>query len=228
MSTIIELKDIEKSYLMGEGHLRVLKGVDFSMQKGELVSIMGSSGSGKSTLMNIIGLLDHADSGSYILDDHEISKLAEDATAILRNKLVGFVFQQYFLLPRLTALQNVSLPLLYRNATAEDKKNLPLEMLEKVGMIDYADHRPMELSGGQQQRVAIARALVTHPAIILADEPTGALDSKIGQDVMNLFVELNEKEGVSFVLITHDPKVALQCKRAIHLKDGHVVDETIR
>lgn len=227
LSTIIELKDINKHYKIGDHDLHILKGVDFSVKKGELVSIMGASGSGKSTMMNIIGLLDQHNDGTYLLDGQSIADLSEDDLATIRGRTIGFVFQQFFLLPRLTALQNVGMPLLYRGLSNKQRKKACEEILEKVGMGEYMDHRPSELSGGQQQRVAIARALVGKPTVLLGDEPTGALDSKIGQEVMDLFVNLNKEEGVTTVIITHDPKVAAQCQRVVHIKDGLIVKEEV-
>ncbi len=210
---------------MGESTLPVLKSINFSINTGELVSIMGASGSGKSTLMNIIGLLDHYDSGLYYLKGKEIHLYKDDDLAKIRNKTMGFVFQSFFLLPRLTALQNVSLPLLYRGIHEKESKERCYELLEKVGVADFAKHHPSELSGGQQQRVAIARALIGNPTVVLADEPTGALDSKVGQEIMDLFISLNEEEQVTIVLITHDINNAKQCNRIVHMKDGLIVDQ---
>jgi len=225
LSTIIELKDIKKTYHLGENTLHVLKDVNFHTEKGELVSLVGASGSGKSTLMNIIGLLDHANSGSYHLLGREIHDFSPDEAARIRNRTIGFVFQQFFLLPRLSALQNVALPLLYRNVSQQEKRELPLQMLAKVGMADYAQHKPSELSGGQQQRVAIARALVTQPEVILADEPTGSLDSVIGQEVMDLFLHLNTTENTTIIIITHDNQIAAQCSRIVRISDGNIISE---
>ncbi len=223
MSTIIELQNITKSYSIGDQHLAVLKGVDFSINQGELVSIMGASGSGKSTLMNIIGLLDRHDGGHYLLKEKRVSQYNDDELATLRNQTIGFVFQQFFLLPRLIALHNVSLPLLYRGLGRKDREKKALDELEKVGVAEYAHHKPSELSGGQQQRVAIARALVGNPHVILADEPTGALDSKIGQEVMNLFINLNREHKTTIIIITHDANIAKQCHRSVHIHDGLIV-----
>jgi putative ABC transport system ATP-binding protein len=220
LSSLINLSNIIKSYKLGDNELTVLKGVDVKIEAGELVAIIGASGSGKSSLLNIIGLLDRPTSGSYHLQDKEVSTLPEKELARFRNQMIGFVFQAFFLLPRLTALQNVALPLLYRNDKSLDSKRLSLAMLEKVGMANWAQHKPSQLSGGQQQRVAIARALVGSPSVILADEPTGALDSKTSQDVMQLFKTLNSQEGVTTIIVTHDPNVAAQCQRVIRMQDG--------
>lgn len=218
------MQGITKSYQLGENKLQVLKGINFAVEKGDLVSIMGPSGSGKSTLMNIIGMLDHPDSGSYILNHQEVAELTDDDRATIRNKDIGFVFQSFYLLSRLTAIQNVCLPLFYRGVNATESKQRGMEVLERVGMKQYAEHRPNELSGGQQQRVAIARALVGKPSIILADEPTGALDSKIGQEVMDFFIELNTQEKNTIIIITHDRHVSEQCKTEVRISDGLIVE----
>jgi len=224
LSTILSMTEITKSYQLGENKLQVLKGINFDVKKGDLVSIMGPSGSGKSTLMNIIGMLDHPDSGSYILNEQEVARLTSDERAVIRNKDIGFVFQSFYLLSRLTAVQNVSLPLFYRGVDSSESKKRSLEMLKRVGMYEYASHKPNELSGGQQQRVAIARALVGKPSIILADEPTGALDSKIGQEVMDFFIELNETEKNTIIIITHDANISSQCKTEVRIQDGLIVE----
>lgn len=220
MSSLIELNDIRKIYPLGDHELTVLKGIDLAIMPGELVAIIGASGSGKSSLLNIIGLLDRPTSGTYHLQGKEVSSLPDKELARLRNQMIGFVFQSFFLLPRLTAVQNVGLPLLYRGIKAEENKQRSLAMLERVGMGPWAQHKPNQLSGGQQQRVAIARALVGSPRVILADEPTGALDSKTGQDVMDLFRTLNTADGVTIIIVTHDAKIAAQCQRTIHIQDG--------
>lgn len=225
MSTIIEMVDLHKSYHIGGYALPVLKGVDFKIEQGELISIMGASGSGKSTLMNIIGLLDHHDTGKYILNGKEVAQYSPNELARIRNQTIGFVFQSFFLLPKLNAIQNVSLPLTYRGIKTKDSRVRAIEMLEKVGMKSYANHKPSEMSGGQMQRVAIARALAGDPSLILADEPTGALDSKIGQEVMDLFIELNQRDHATIIIITHDPSIAAQCQRTIHIKDGLIIHE---
>lgn len=198
----------------------ILKEIDFLVQKKEFVAIIGSSGSGKSTLMNILGVLDRPDSGSYQLNDKDVSMLTEDEAARIRNQDIGFVFQSFYLLSRLTAVQNVMLPLFYRGMNKKDSEMRALLMLEKVGMRQHAHHRPNMLSGGQQQRIAIARALVGKPSLILADEPTGALDSLMGQEVMNFLIQLNQDEGTTIILITHDPNVAAQCQRCVKISDG--------
>jgi putative ABC transport system ATP-binding protein len=216
----LNLNQIRKSYRLGPVEVDILKGVDLEVEKGELVSIMGTSGSGKSTLMNIMGFLDTPDSGSYLLEGKNVSGLDDKALSIIRNERIGFVFQQFNLIHRLSAVDNVSLPLLYRGIRDRDRRHRSQEILEKVGMSERASHRPGELSGGQQQRVAIARALVGKPSIILADEPTGALDTRVGQEIIDLFIRLNREEGITIVIITHDPGVAEQCARQVRIDDG--------
>ena len=222
---LIALTAIEKSYQLGDVSTKVLKAVSLTVNEGELVAIVGSSGSGKSTLMNIIGLLDKADTGSYLLHGQDIAGLNEDALAARRNQTIGFVFQQFNLLPRFSAQQNVALPLTYRNVPAPQIKEKVMQALARVGMQAYAEHRPMQLSGGQQQRVAIARALVAEPQVILADEPTGALDTRTGKEVMQLFSALHA-EGRTLILITHDEQVAAQCPRRITIADGQIIAES--
>ena len=221
---LIKLQDIKKSYQIGDTHQQVLSGVDLDIYKGELMSIMGQSGSGKSTLMNIMGLLDRADSGQYDFEDCDVSGMDDDVLANIRNREIGFVFQAFFLLPRLTALENVCLPLIYREVDAAEMQARAMAMLEKVSMANWARHKPTELSGGQQQRVAIARALIGQPALVLADEPTGALDPRIGQEVLDLFIRLNEEENTTLVIITHDPEVAKRCRHQVMMQSGHIVD----
>ena len=222
--SLIQLDHIEKKYHMGDTEVSVLNHISFSIKAGELVAIIGASGSGKSTLMNIIGLLDKADAGDYRLNGEDITQLSQDELATIRNQQIGFVFQQFNLLPRFNAWQNVSLPLTYRNASKQEQTHKACSVLDRVGMHQFIKHRPTELSGGQQQRVAIARALVTEPQVILADEPTGALDSNTGKDIMNLFLELHQ-EGRTIILVTHDPRVATLCSRCISLADGQIVSD---
>jgi putative ABC transport system ATP-binding protein len=218
---VIVAKDLTKVYKMGEQEVCALCGVSLEIERGEVVSIMGPSGSGKSTLMNILGCLDLPTSGEYILDGEEVSTLKDDQLADIRNRKVGFIFQSFNLLNRTTALGNVELPLRYAGITT-GRRDLALEALESVGLKERVMHRPTELSGGQQQRVAIARALVNNPAIIMADEPTGNLDSKVGKEIMTLLLELNRKKGTTLIIITHDPTVAAQTQRVIRLRDGVV------
>ena len=220
---MIRMKGIRKEYRMGENVVAALGGVDIHIEPHEFVSIIGPSGSGKSTLMNIIGCLDVADEGEYFLDGQEISDYTEDELAVIRNRKIGFVFQHFNLLPKLTAQENVELPLIYQGMSAGKRRARSEEVLERVGLLDRMDHKPTELSGGQQQRVAIARALAGHPSLILADEPTGNLDSRTGAEVMALFHELHEA-GNTIVLITHDSGIAAQTPRAIHIHDGRVLD----
>jgi putative ABC transport system ATP-binding protein len=222
---MLELFDIHKSFAIGPVRMEIIKGVSLRIESGEMVSIVGKSGCGKSTLMNILGLLDTATTGSYILDGRETGALTDRELSRIRNEKIGFVFQQFFLLSRLTAVENVSLSLVYRGMPEKERREVAREMLDKVGMGDREKHRPMELSGGQQQRVAIARAMAGRPAIILADEPTGALDTTVGQSIMDLFVELNRSRGITTVIITHDPNIARQCGRVIRMRDG-IVEET--
>ncbi len=223
MSSVIEFQHIKKIYEIGDNKIAALNDIDMQVNLGDLVAIIGESGSGKSTMLNVLGLLDRPSSGSYKLDNHEVSQLTDDEQAGIRNKTIGFVFQSFFLLPKMTALQNVGLPLMYRYDKTSEIKQRAQTMLEKVGMKRFVTHKPNELSGGQQQRVAIARALVGHPSIILADEPTGALDSKTSQDVMNLLVDLNKHDHTTIIIVTHDPKVAQQCSREIRLQDGKII-----
>ena len=220
---MIRMKGIRKEYRMGENVVAALGGVDIHIEPHEFVSIIGPSGSGKSTLMNIIGCLDVADEGEYFLDGQEISDYPEDELAVIRNRKIGFVFQQFNLLPKLTAQENVELPLIYQGMSAGKRRERSEEVLERVGLLDRMDHKPTELSGGQQQRVAIARALAGNPSLILADEPTGNLDSRTGAEVMALFHELHAA-GNTIVLITHDSGIAAQTPRAIHIHDGRVLD----
>ena len=223
---IIEMKDIVKSFYIGTpNQLNILKGINITVEEGEFVSIVGSSGSGKSTLMNIIGALDRATSGSYILDGTNIQDISDNGLSEIRNKKIGFVFQTYNLIPRSSALKNVELPLLYAGMDREERKERAESFLELVGMKDRMSHQPNELSGGQKQRVAIARALATNPSIILADEPTGALDSATGRLVMDLFHKVHEEQGKTIVFITHNNELADETERIITLKDGNIISE---
>jgi len=222
---MISIKNLHKSYPVGNDSLHVLKGIDLHIKEGEFVSIMGSSGSGKSTLLNIVGLLDVHDTGEYRLNGQLIDKLNEKKAAVLRNKFLGFVFQSFNLISYKTALENVALPLYYSGVGRKERQRIALEYLEKVGLKDWATHLPNELSGGQKQRVAIARALVTKPKVVLADEPTGALDSTTTDSVMDLLKEIND-EGMTVFVITHEEEVAAQTKRIVRLKDGIIVSDT--
>lgn len=217
---MIEIESITKIYQMGETEVRALDGVSFKIEDGEWVAITGPSGSGKSTLMSIIGCLDSPTSGSYRLDGNDVARMRDDQLADVRNKKIGFVFQQFNLLARTSALENVALPLLY--STGNHQHDRAKAALTAVGLADRLGHRPNELSGGQQQRVAIARALVTEPSILLADEPTGNLDSKTGKEIMALFAELHRTRGITVIFVTHDPAIAANAQRVIHLKDGQV------
>ncbi len=220
MESVIEIKDLKKTYRMGDVEVNALRGVSFTVERGEMVAIMGPSGSGKSTLMNIIGCLDTPSEGTYLLDGVEVSNLKDDQLAEIRNKKIGFVFQSFNLLSRTEALDNVELPLVY--AGQGNRRQRALAALEKVGLGQRVHHRPNELSGGQQQRVAIARALVTDPAIILADEPTGNLDSQASDEIMGIFEHLNKDQGLTVVLVTHDPEIGAHAGRIIHIRDGQI------
>lgn len=223
---MIEFKNIYKIYKMGDNEVRAVDGISFKIEKGEFVAIVGQSGSGKSTCMNIIGALDVPTSGEYLLNGKDISHYTEDQLAEIRNCTLGFIFQQYNLISKLNVYENVELPLLYRSMSPEERKKRVLESLEKVGLAERMHHMPNQLSGGQQQRVSIARALATHPSIILADEPTGALDSKTGREVLEFLKGLNE-EGNTVILITHDLGIAAEAKRVIRIQDGKIISDTV-
>jgi putative ABC transport system ATP-binding protein len=218
---LIETKDLWKTYVMGSEEIHALRGVSIQIDRGEYVAIMGPSGSGKSTLMNLIGCLDTPTRGSYLLNGKQVSQMNDDELARIRNEEIGFVFQTFNLLPRATALHNVELPLIYGGVASGDRQKRALEALEKVELTDRKLHRPNELSGGQRQRVAIARALVNNPSIVLADEPTGNLDSKTGDEIMSLFGRLHAS-GNTIVLVTHEPDIAAHAHRSIHIRDGNV------
>ncbi|OLA84614.1 MAG: macrolide ABC transporter ATP-binding protein [Verrucomicrobia bacterium CAG:312_58_20] len=226
---LIELKDIRKTYFMGDIKLPVLKGITMSVEKGDMVALTGVSGSGKSTLMNILGCLDRPTSGEYWLDGEEISRLSNDGRADVRNRKIGFVFQNFNLLPRTSALENVIMPLGYTASHLSEKQMLERgkRMLERVGLADRMDHEPSRLSGGQQQRVAIARALVNNPSILFADEPTGNLDTKMSEEILRIFNEINSSEGVTIVLVTHEMDVANSAKRIVRLVDGEIASDAV-
>lgn len=223
---ILSMKNIVKSYVLGDEEQVVLKGINFRVNEGEFVSILGPSGSGKSTMMNIIGCLDCSTSGSYILSGQDIKDLNENELADIRSHEIGFIFQSFQLLPRLTALQNVELPMIYAGIPSHERKVRAKEMLERVGLANRIHHYPNQLSGGQQQRVAIARAISTNPTILLADEPTGALDQKTSHQVMSLFKELNQ-EGRTIIMITHDETIAKEASRIVRILDGNLLEEVI-
>ncbi|MEN6571336.1 MAG: ABC transporter ATP-binding protein [Anaerolineaceae bacterium] len=216
---VIQVKDLKKIYKLGIVEVHALDGVTFEIQRGEMVAIMGPSGSGKSTLMNLLGCLDRPTSGAYALDGEEVSQLSDDQLADIRNRKVGFVFQSFNLLPRQTSLANVELPMRYAGV-GKERRERAVAALESVGLADRITHRPTELSGGQQQRVAIARALVNHPAILMADEPTGNLDSKSGKEIMDLLLSLNRESQTTIIIVSHDPNIAAQTQRIIRLRDG--------
>ena len=222
---MIKIKDLHKSYKMGSNSLHVLKGINFNVEEGELVAIMGSSGSGKSTLLNILGMLDLLDEGSYDLDGVPIKNLDETKAANYRNKFLGFVFQSFNLINYKTALENVTLPLYYQGLKRKERQEKAMFHLEKVGLADWAKHLPSELSGGQKQRVAIARALASEPKLLLADEPTGALDTTTSSEIMQFLQQLND-EGKTILLVTHEEDIAQMCKRIVRLRDGVIIEDT--
>ena len=222
---MIKLKNLHKSYKMGSSSLHVLKGINLSIENGELVAIMGSSGSGKSTLLNILGMLDTADKGDYILDSFKIENLNETKAAKYRNKFLGFIFQSFNLINYKTALENVALPLYYQGISRKERQQIAIDYLDRVGLKEWATHLPSELSGGQKQRVAIARAMASKPKVLLADEPTGALDTKTSCDVMDLIQKINE-EGKTILVVTHELEIAKMCKRIVKLKDGVIVEDS--
>lgn len=221
---MIEIKNLHKSYKMGSNSLHVLKGINFSVKEGELVAIMGSSGSGKSTLLNILGMLDELDEGSYTLDGVAIKNLNETKAANYRNKFLGFVFQSFNLINYKNAMENVALPLYYQRVPRKEREQKAMNYLEQVGLKEWAHHLPSELSGGQKQRVAIARAMAAEPKVLLADEPTGALDSTTSYEVMDLIQKIND-QGNTILIVTHEPDIANMCKRIVHLKDGVIIED---
>jgi putative ABC transport system ATP-binding protein len=227
MSSVIRLEEIKKSYFMGKQELQVLKGISLQILSNEYVALMGPSGSGKSTLMNILGCLDSPTSGTYILNGHDVSKMPDNELAEIRNKEIGFVFQQFNLLPRLTALENVALPLVYSGISKKLRTEMAMEVIKKVDLQDRHHHKPNELSGGQCQRVAIARALVNNPAIILADEPTGNLDTKTSYEIMNIFSKIHS-DGNTVVLVTHEEDISNYAHRVIRLRDGVIETDKVR
>ena len=227
MNAIIHLEDIRKSYFMGKQELQVLKGINLDIHNNEYVALMGPSGSGKSTLMNILGCLDSPSSGRYVLNGQDVSKMADDNLADVRNKEIGFVFQQFNLLPRLTALENVALPLVYAGVGRKQRTDMAMEVIQKVGLEERSHHKPNELSGGQCQRVAIARALVNNPSLILADEPTGNLDTKTSKEIMDIFTQIQEA-GNTVVLVTHEEDIANYAKRVVRLRDGLIETDKLK
>lgn len=228
MKTVIETQDLKKMYHMGDNEVHALRGVSLAITEGEMVAITGPSGSGKSTLMSILGALDLPTSGSYRLDGEEVSELMDDQLAIIRNRRIGFVFQKFNLLARSTVLDNVALPLTYAGVNTRERREQAAAVLNLVGLGDRLTHRPNELSGGQQQRVAIARALVNNPSLVLADEPTGNLDSRTGEEILALFHQLNREQKITLVIVTHSPEVAAECGRNIRIRDGEIENDLVQ
>jgi len=223
---VVDAKDLKKIYVMGDVEVHALRGLSIQIEPGEVMSIMGPSGSGKSTLMNMLGCLDRPTAGEYYLDGESVAAMNDDQLADIRNRKVGFVFQSFNLLPRASALSNVELPLRYSSASGKERRERAKAALESVGLGDRIYHRPSELSGGQQQRVAIARALINNPAIVMADEPTGNLDTKSGDEIMAVLLKLNKEIGTTLIVVTHDPEVAEQTNRIVMIRDGVVVEDT--
>ncbi len=222
---VVEAKDLRKIYKMGDVEVHALRGLDIQIRQGEVLAIMGPSGSGKSTLMNMLGCLDRPTSGDYYLDGESVADMNDDQLADIRNRKVGFVFQSFNLLPRATAISNVELPLRYASVSGRERRARAIEALESVGLGDRVTHRPSELSGGQQQRVAIARALINDPAIVMADEPTGNLDTTSGEEIMQLLLDLNKQKGTTLIIVTHDPEIAELTNRVVMIRDGVVVED---
>ena len=221
---VIRLRDVRKEYVVGDSHIHALDGVSLNIDRGEFVAVVGQSGSGKSTMMNVLGCLDIPTRGTYLLDGTDVRELTDKELSHIRNKQIGFIFQQYNLIQSLTVLENVELPLIYQGIKADDRYDMAMNALERVGLVSRYKHRPTQMSGGQQQRVAIARAIAAHPPIIMADEPTGALDSHTGQEVLRFLQQLN-KEGSTVILITHDNGIAATARRCVRLQDGKIVED---
>jgi putative ABC transport system ATP-binding protein len=227
MAPVVEVADLQREYAMGEDRIYALRGVNLTLERGEFVAVMGPSGSGKSTFMHVVGLLDQPTAGTYRFEGAEVSHLSADERADIRGRRLGFVFQAYNLLPRTSALENVELPMVYAGVPERERKTIALAKLEMVGIADLAAHQPNQMSGGQQQRVAIARSLVNDPGLILADEPTGALDTKSSQDIMHLLTRLNEAAGITVMLVTHEPDVAAYARRIVTFRDGLITGDSI-
>jgi putative ABC transport system ATP-binding protein len=228
MDAVVKVEDLRKVYELGTQQVVGIGGVDLTIEPGEFVAVMGPSGSGKSTFMHIAGLLDEPTGGRYLFEGRDVSRLSDDERADIRSRRLGFVFQAYNLLPRTTALENVELPMLYSGVPDAERRRIALEMMKIVGVDHLADHAPNQMSGGQQQRVAIARSLVNNPGLILADEPTGALDTKTSEEVMRLFTRLNEEHGITILLVTHEPDIAAYAKRVVTFRDGRIVSDAAR